>query len=152
MQVEVIVFRPDIAMFELRPRMRKCKTAHTRWQDASWMHYEGARVVHILELGYVREGFGNQKMQEKRAQHELLSVLLKDLNWTVHYHTATIGVTGAVYKDTLTALSAMGVSSSACDTVISAIVHMTLNHTHGLVVQRRQLDSHLVKAAYREPP
>ena len=78
--------------------------------------------------------------------------LLRDLGWTVHYHTATLGVTGTIYRHVLSSLSALGVPSSAVQSVVASVVRTTMNLTHGLVVQRRELDGHLISRAFRDPP
>ena len=106
----------------------------------------------IIELGYVREGFAAAKQEEKRAQHSLLKYLLQDLGWRVRYHTITLGVTGTVYNDSIACLRELQLSHSAQEQTVRSWVHMTLNHTHGLVTQRRQLDSHFINAAFKKPP
>ena len=103
-------------------------------------------------IRYVREGFPLAKQLEKREQHALLEYLLEDLKWTVHYHTITRGVTGTIHADGLATLKALGLSASAIDKVVPSCVHMTLNHTHGLLTRRRQLGGHYVNAAFGKPP
>ena len=78
--------------------------------------------------------------------------ILADMGWTVSSHTFTLGVTGTVYCDAVACLPLLGLSTAAVNSVLSACVIMSLNHTHGLVCQRRQLDSHLIRAAFHKPP
>ena len=78
--------------------------------------------------------------------------LLRDLRWVVHLHTITLGVTGTVYMDALTTLKALGLSPSGIDKVVRSWIRMTMNHTHGLLTRRRQLDGHYVNAAFVKPP
>jgi hypothetical protein len=122
------------------------------WCDVNWRGYAAGKTVHIVEVGYVREGFAAAKQLEKSMQHELLACLLQDLGWHVHYHTVTLGVAGTVYTDALSCLHALQLSSSVIESVVRAWVHMSLNLTHGLVVQRRQLDGHFINKAFSQPP
>ena len=89
---------------------------------------------------------------EKRTQHLLSKYLLRDLGWRVQYHTITLGVTGTIYNDSIASLRELQLSHSAQEKTVQSWVHMTLNHTHGLVTQRQQLDSHFIKAALKKPP
>jgi hypothetical protein len=144
-----IRFRPDMAILEgnswnLRDH-KKRKRGHCACPT-------DRKILHIVELGYTREGFANSKMDEKRRQHELLAFLLEDLGWKVEYHTLTIGVTGTIYKDSINTMTAIGVPAKCIDSVIRKWVVMTVNHTHGLVTQRRELDSHLIRKAFQKPP
>jgi hypothetical protein len=141
-----LAFRPDLAVFV------GGSADYDRWQDAHWQGYVKDKCIHIIELGYVREGFAADKQQEKRSQHALLQCLLHDLDWNVHYHTITLGVTGTIYMDALACLRGLRLSSSAVDTAARAWIHMTLNHTHGLVTQRRKLDGHYISKAFTKPP
>ena len=152
LDVDTVPFRPDLAVFVQRPRSRCPSFASTDWTNPLWRGYEGARIVHIVELGYVREGFAAAKQLQKRSQHRLLEMLLRDLGWTVHYHTATLGVAGTVYCDLVNCMTALGVPPSAAATVLTSIVRGTLNLTHGLVLQRRDLDSRLITLAFHKPP
>jgi hypothetical protein len=142
-----INFRPDIAVFEGGYR-----GTSTQWDDPAWNAYIGNRTIHIIELGYTREGMAEKKQTQKRSQHALLCTLLRSLGWVTHYHTVTIGVTGTIYKDALSAMDALGISPSARERVLSAWTIMTLAHTHGLVVQRRTLDAHFLNQAFFRPP
>ena len=140
-------FRPDIAILAETTR------SYELWNDAHWQGYVSkSKNISIIELGYVREGFAAAKQVEKRAQHSLLKYLLQDLGWRVRYHTITLGVTGTVYNDSITCLRELKLSHSAQEQTVRSWVHMTLNHTHGLVTQRRQLDSHFINAAFKKPP
>ena len=152
LDVAAVSFRPDIAVFVRRPRSRCPRFDPALWADPAWRVYEGAKLVHIVELGYVREGFAAAKQLQKRSQHRLLATLLRDIGWTVHYHTVTLGVAGTVYRDLLACLSALGVPALAAQSVVASVVRTTLNLTHGLVVQRRELDGHLIGRAFRDPP
>jgi hypothetical protein len=100
----------------------------------------------------VRGGFAKAKMAEKLRQHELMAFLLEDMGWTVTYHTVTIGVTGTIYADSIQSLTALGVTDKSIAKVIRKWIVMTANHTHGLVTQRRELDSHLIRKAFHTPP
>jgi hypothetical protein len=84
---DTLVFHPDLAVFTGGLRGIK------RWHDIGWQGYAKEKQVHIVELGYVREGFAAAKQLEKRAQHELLECLLQDLGWQVQYQTGTVYVT-----------------------------------------------------------
>ena len=66
--------------------------------------------------------------------------------------TITLGVAGTVYTDALSCLRALQLASSVIESVVRSWVHMTLNLTHGLVVQRRQLDGHYINKAFSQPP
>jgi ribonuclease HI len=144
--VNTISFRPDMAVFIGGSR------SHARWSMTEWCGYAGDKCVHLVELGYTREGFASAKQLEKQEQHALLVCLLRDLKWTVHLHTITLGVTGTVYMDGLTTLKALGLSLSGIDKVVRSWIRMTMNHTHGLLTRRRQLDGHYVNAAFAKPP
>ena len=144
--VKTISFRPDMAVFMGGLR------SHVRWPITTWRGYAGDKCVHLVELGYAREGFASAKQLAKQEQHALLVCLLRDLKWTVHLHTITLGVTGTVYKDGLTTLKALGLSVLATEKVIRSWIRMTLNHSHGLLTRRRQLDSHYINAAFAKPP
>ena len=93
-----------------------------------------------------------QKLRDKRVQHALLEALLISIGWRVQYHTATLGVTGTIYTDACNGFMALGLSASAVTRLVRALVHMSTNHTHGLVVQRRELDGQYINAAFRRPP
>ena len=142
-----VTFRPDIVMFE-----GGAHGSETTWRDPAWTRYRGKRVIHVVELGYAREGRAYATQTRKRSQHAVLALLLSAMQWTVHYHTITLGVTGTIYHDAVAAMTALGIPPSAQSHVISAWVHMTLNHTHGLVTQRRSLDAHLIAQAFQLPP
>ena len=79
-------------------------------------------------------------------------VRLADMGWNVSSYTFTLGVTGTVYCDATACLPLLGLSTAAVNSVLFACVIMSLNHTHGLVCQRRQLDSHFIRAAFHKPP
>ena len=111
-----------------------------------------SRVIHVVELGYAREGHAYATQTRTRSQHAVLALLLSAMQWTVYYHTITLGVAGTIYCDAIAAMTALGIPPSAQSHVISAWVHMTLNHTHGLVTQRRSLDAHLIAQAFQLPP
>jgi hypothetical protein len=81
-----------------------------------------------------------------------LATVLVAMGWKVSSSTFTLGVTGTVYCDAAACLPLLGLSCSAVNAVLSACVVMSLHHTHGLVCQRRQLDSHLIRAAFHKPP
>jgi hypothetical protein len=144
--VDSLVFRPDLAIFT------GGLPGGSLWYDVHWRGYAKEKTVHLVEVGYVREGFAAAKQLEKSLQHELLECLLQDLGWQVRYHTITLGVAGTVYTDALSCLRALQLSSSVIESVVRAWVHMTLNLTHGLVVQRRQLDGHYINKAFSQPP
>ena len=122
------------------------------WFFPTWTGYVGTRTVHIVEVGYTREGFGRAKQTEKRSQHLLLKLLLEQNHWTVHYHTVTLGVAGTVYLDALAALSALGVPPSSHSAVTASWTQSSLRLAHALLVCRRQLDSHLISQARQRPP
>ena len=105
-----------------------------------------------MEFGYAREGFVRAKWEQKSVQHALLEFVLADIGWNVSSYTFTLGVTGTVYCDATACLPLLGLSAGSVTNVLSACVIMSLNHTHGLVCQRRQLDSHLIRAAFFKPP
>ena len=142
--VATISFRPDMAVFVGGLR------SHAGWSTAAWRGYTSDKCVHLVELGYTREGFASAKQIAKREQHALLVCLLRELKWTVHLHTITLGVTGTVYVDGLTTLKALGLSSPSIDKVVRS--WMTMNHTHGLLTRRRELDGHYINAAFVRPP
>ena len=152
LNLDHIHFRPDMAILEgiswnlTEHKKRKSGQGTTKCPKTD------AKTIHIVELGYVREGFAKSKMAEKRRQHDLLALLMEELGWTVEYHTLTIGVTGTIYKDGIEAMTAIGVSATSINNVIRKWVVMTVNQTHGLVTQRRELDSHLIRNAFRKPP
>jgi ribonuclease HI len=144
LDIQNITLSPDIAVFigGTYTFKRKLATRGHSWDDDRFDAYCGERRILIVELGYVREGFASTKQHEKRAQHALLAHLLQDLGWSVEYHTITLGVAGTIYKDALATTACLGLSAVAVSCVIRKWVHMTLNHTHGLVTCRRQLDNH----------
>ena len=74
------------------------------------------------------------------------------MGWRTECHTITQGVTGTIYNDALATMASIGISASAAASVIRAWVHMTLNHTHGLVTRRRELDNHYINKAFQRPP
>jgi hypothetical protein len=152
LNLDHIHFRPDMAIVEGGSWNMTEHKKRKREQGTAASPQTTTKLIHIVELGYTREGFARNKMAEKRRQHDLLALLLKDLGWTVEYHTLTIGVTGTVYTDGIQAMAAIGISTKCIDNVISKWVVMTVNHTHGLVTQRRELDSHLIRNALRKPP
>ena len=86
------------------------------------------------------------------GRSKVLALLLSGMLWTVHYHTIALGVTGTICYDAIAAMTALGIPPSAQSHVISAWVHMTLNHTHGLVTQHCSLDAHLIAQAFQRPP
>jgi hypothetical protein len=141
-----LVFRPDLAIFI------GGSPGGDLWYDAHWQGYAGVKTIHIVELGYVREGFAAAKQLEKRSQHALLQCVLQDLGWRVRYHTITLGVAGTVYTDGLSCLRALQLSASVIESVVRAWVYKTMNLTHGLVVQRRKLDGHYINNAFSKPP
>ena len=143
-----VSFRPDICVFH-----GGCRGTAALWADDRWTGYVGSTcVVRIVELGYAREGCARAKQEEKRGQHVLLELLLRELHYAVHYHTITLGVAGTVYVDALTTLTALGLSSAARQKVVTTWVHTALNLTHALVVCRQQLDGHLIAQAFARPP
>jgi hypothetical protein len=151
-RVADVVLRPDLVIFEGgRP------ASSTFWNRSNWQGYTSSgapasRRIHIVEFGYVREGFVRAKWADKCVQHALLEFVLADIGWHVSSYTFTLGVTGTVYCDAPVCLPLLGLSAGAVNSVLSACVVMSLNHTHGLVCQRRQLDSHLIRAAFHKPP
>ena len=99
-----VTFRPDICIFmggSLASEQTWSSRARSRTNRAcGWSGYVGSRVVHIVEVGYAREGFGHAKQLEKLDQHLLLQLLLEQNQWTVHYHTVTLGVAGTIPRCT----------------------------------------------------
>jgi hypothetical protein len=154
LDVAAINLRPDIAVFMGGAYQHKRKRAvrGNSWDDERCDAYRGDRRMLVVEVGYVREGFAKAKQLEKRAQHALLEYLLQDMGWRTEYHTITLGVTGTIYNDALATMASIGIPASAVTSVIRAWVHMTLNHTHGLVMRRRELDSHHINKAFQRPP
>ena len=140
-------FRPDIAMFE-----QGNNTNSTSWSSSVWTGYTGNKHIHLVELGYTREGFAAQTKIRKRNQHRLLERLLQDMGWTVHYHTAILGVAGTIYRDTLSCAKSLGVSHSHITKLANTLMTISINHTHGLVTQRRALDAHHINKAFYRPP
>jgi hypothetical protein len=57
-----IPLRPDILLETAPPTHQTENKKHVRF--------------HLVEVGYCREGFDQQKMEEKRHQHELLRHLI----------------------------------------------------------------------------
>ena len=154
LDVATINLRPDMAVFVGGAYQHKRKRAvrGNSWDDDRCDAYCGDRRMLIVEVGYVREGFATTKQLEKRAKHALLEYLLKDMGWRTECHTITLGVTGTIYNDALATMASIGISASAAASVIRAWVHMTLNHTHGLVTRRRELDNHYINKAFQRPP
>ena len=145
-----IHFRPDMAIL-VDDSQQPAVGAH-RTRQRGHLATGCRKTIHIVEVGYVREGFAKAKMAEERQQHELLALLLADLGWEMKYHTLTIGVTGTIYKDSLESMTALGIPPKGIQKVTQRWVLMTLNHTHGLVTQSRELDSHLISEAFHKPP
>jgi hypothetical protein len=148
LNLDDVHFRPDMAILEGDSCCSQGQKKRKRGQTPR----TATKVIHIIELGYTREGFAKAKMAEKRRQHELLALLLEELGWTVEYHTLTLGVTGTIYKDSIATMVSIGVSATSIASVIRKWTVMTANHTHGLVTQRRELDSHLISKAFYKPP
>jgi hypothetical protein len=142
-----MVLRPDLVIFE-----GGSPASSAYWNRANWRGYVGDRRIHLVEVGYAREGFVRAKWERKCVQHALLEAVLSDMGWTVSSYTFTLGVTGTVYCDAVATLPLLGLAPTVVSAVLSACVVMSLNHTHGLVCQRRQLDSHLIRAAFHKPP
>ena len=124
----------------------------SEWSRSGWVGYVGSRSVHLVEVGFAREGLASATTASKRAQHGLLEILLTSLRWQVSYHTVTLGVTGAIYSDAVAALPALGITPQLAHTVCTSWTYLAINHTHGLVLQRRLLDSHLISQAFQKPP
>jgi short subunit fatty acids transporter len=125
----MIPLRPDILLETAPPTHETGNKKHVRF--------------HLVEVGYSREGFGQQKLEEKRHQHELLRHLITNTytaDNALLYHTVTLGVTGAIYNDVECCLKSLGLSAHKRNKTYTKLVHSALNQTHGMVVQRRRLE------------
>jgi hypothetical protein len=111
-------------------------------------------LFHLIEVGYCREGFGLQKMEEKKHQHELLRLLLTQTYTSGNallYHTVTLGVTGAIYNDVGICLKSLGLAAYRRTKTYAHLVHNALNQTHGMVVQRRRLEHTMPETGGQRP-
>ena len=152
--VSTATFRPDVCIFMGGSLASEQTWSGRTWSRISraWSGYTGSRVVHIVEVGYAREGFGRAKQLEKFEQHALLQLLLEQNQWTVHYHTVTLGVAGTIYLDALATLTALGVPPTSHSAVTASWAQSSLRLAHALLVCRRHLDSHLISQAFQRPP
>ena len=57
------------------------------------------------------------------------------------YCTMTLGVTGALYSDLEEMMTWAKAKSAPKQKLRRKLMHIALNHTHGMVVQRRQLEN-----------
>ena len=97
--------------------------------------------VLLVEIGYCREGFARSKMAEKQNQHRLARYLMQQMGHDVKYCTVTLGVTGALYSDLEEMMTWAKAKPAQKQKLWRKLMHIALNHTHGMVVQRRQLEN-----------
>jgi hypothetical protein len=116
-----IPLRPDILLETAPPTQETGNKKHVRF--------------HLVEVGYCREGFGQQKMEEKRHQHKLLRHLITSTytaDNALLYHTVTLGVTGAICNDVDRCLKSLGLTAHKRNKTYTKLVHSALNQTHGI--------------------
>ena len=93
--------------------------------------------VLLVEVGYCREGFARFKMAEKQKRHRLARFLMQQMGHDVKYCTVTPEVTGALYSDLEEMMTWATAKPAQKQKLRRKLMHIALNHTHGMVVQRR---------------
>ena len=88
----------------------------------------------IVELKYCRDTDREGKLEKARNQHRELHAALKTAcegtGGKVHYMTLLVGVSGSIFKSTVTQLKELGINGTALQKVIKSIHQTAVNTLH----------------------
>ena len=110
------------------------------------------RKVWLLEGGYTSDTRHLDKIAEKKQQHETLLKAMELQGFDTRLLILTFGVGGTIYTRTQDALQGVGVSPTDMIKLLKAIHLHSVACLHNIVVQRRQLDSEILKHQTPRPP
>ena len=110
------------------------------------------RIVWVLEGGYTSDTRYLQKVSEKQDQHKLLMQALKLRGFDVRLGILAFGVGGTIFKTTRDALKDVGIEPNPLKKLLRDINTHSVQCLHNIVVQRRKMDSDLLKNQTRRPP
>ena len=96
--------------------------------------------LQLVEVGFTSDTRWQDKMQEKRGQHEALVAALRAAGWTVNAHVVLVGHCGTVYKTGLTALQDMGVSKQNASALLEDLSIHAVVAAHEIGMARRRLE------------
>ena len=136
--------RPDIMIVEWTDKEREmhlnCKDENMPVLNIN-VENKKPRKVWIVEGGYCTDTRYTDKYKRKELQHQQLQNLLIQKGCDVTLMPTVLGVTGAVYKTNVTALSALGIDSNKAKKLLKELhLHAVLTH-HTIIKLRRKLES-----------
>ena len=110
------------------------------------------RIIWLLEGGYTSDTRYEEKFREKQDQHRTLIDMLESKGFEVRLGIVALGVSGTIYRTTQHALKDVGIETEALKKLLRSLHQHAVESLHGIVVQRRKLDSTLIKHQSRRPP
>ena len=102
--------------------------------------------------GYTSDTRYEEKFREKQTQHRTLIEALERKGFEVRPRIVTLGVSGTIYKTTQNSLMDVGIETEPMKKLLRALHQHAVETLHGIVIQRRKLDSTLIRHHTQRPP
>ena len=96
--------------------------------------------LQLVEVGFTSDTRWQDKMLEKRRQHEALVALLRAVGWTVDMHVILVRHCGTVYKPGLAALKDLGLSKQCASALLEDPSVHAVVAAHEIGMARRRLE------------
>ena len=110
------------------------------------------RIIWLLEGGYTSDTRYEEKYREKQDQHRTLIEALELKGFEVRQRIVALGVSGTIYKTTQSSLKDVGIETEPMKKLLKTLHQHAIESLHSIVVQRRKLDTTLIKHHTRRPP
>ena len=134
--------RPDIMLVELTDKERE---AYMTGEDMpllnATMQTNRPRKVWIVEGGYCTDTRYSDKYRRKETQHEHLQTLLQARGFEIILLPIILGFTGAIYKTTVSALSALGIEKAQAKKLLYDLHAHAIQTHHTIIKLRRKLEN-----------
>ena len=157
------VLRPDVLLIEVTHDEQIRYTTAGNHPTLGTEFYEpnrGARArllsrkrkIWLLEGGYTADTKHLAKIAEKEQQHMTLLRALRTQGFDPHLQILTFGVGGTVFEQTKTFMHDNGISPNDTTHLLNQIHLHSVQCLHNIVVQRRQLDTQILRHQTPRPP
>ncbi|KAL3155506.1 hypothetical protein ABBQ38_15503 [Trebouxia sp. C0009 RCD-2024] len=134
--------RPDIMLVELTDIEREAyMTGEEMPLLNATMQTNQPRKVWIAEGGYCTDTRYSDKYRRKETQHEHLQTLLQARGFEVILLPIILGFTGAIYKTTMSALSALGIEKAQAKKLLYDLHAHAIQTHHTIIKLRRKLEN-----------